>query len=217
MHGEDTLNTIFGNSHWCFDLHSARNDLLMHHRIAEAFDSGKFVIVPDNTQQSRSCTDIGQICAKPQEYKLQIIDPTWNQLDERIQLDIDITWRDLDGKRLRFISGYRPKIQYVYFHYCLQLLRRVWQYKGLSTIVLDEELDKNLWKLPGSFLPKNMLLTFVKELGPGYENLLQGSNKRIGHSEDPFMLLNVCAWQIFGWQCRSLSSDSDEGISLENM
>lgn len=115
-YGEDTtsMKTIFGSSYWRYDLYSAQNGLLMHRRIAKAFGSGKFVIVPDsNTKPPGVCVRLYRICGKPQEYKLHIIDPTWNQLDERIQLDIDITWRDSDGKRLIFRSGYRPKLQYI--------------------------------------------------------------------------------------------------------
>jgi hypothetical protein len=35
MHGDDAINTIFGNYLWCSDLYSARNSLLIHHRITE--------------------------------------------------------------------------------------------------------------------------------------------------------------------------------------
>lgn len=140
---------------------------------------------------------------------IRIHDPTWCQLDEDIHFNIKITWRELDGKRLEFRTGFRPEAQYFFFHYCVQLLHRSWQYDGLSTTVLEEEVDKNLWNLPGSFLPRNMLLAFMEELGSSYESLLQGTRHSIYQFEDPYVLLNVCVRHIFGWQCRPILSDSD--------
>lgn len=210
MHGQDTMNSIFREPFWRSGLYAASNGLIMHYRIAEAFDSGKFVIIPDNKNKSAIQEASRWVWPMPQEYKIQIIDPTWNQLDEEILIDTGITWRRLDGKRLMFRSKYRPKAEYLYFHYCLQLVRRAWQYKGLSTNVLEEDLDKNLWDLPRSLLPRGMLLALVEELGPDYASLLQYYGSGKGQVKSSPLLLDVYARQVIGWQCKWISSDSDE-------
>ena len=210
MHGQDVMNSVFQKPFWRSGLCAASNGLVIHYHIAEAFDSGKFVIVPDNEKRPAIPATIRRGLGTPQECKIQIIDPMWNQLDEEILTDTGITWRKLDGKRLKFRAMLRPKAQYLYFHYCLQLLRRAWQYKGLSTNVLEEDLNKNLWDLPRSLLPRDMLLALVEELGSEYVSLLQCSKGKTDRTQSSPLLLDVYARQVIGWQCKWISSDSDE-------
>lgn len=91
MHGQEAMNIIFGRSPLCSKLYSARNGLLIHYRIAEAFDMGKFVIVPDMRKRPRVDGAICSGCERRQEYMMRILDPTWCQLDEDIHFNIKIT------------------------------------------------------------------------------------------------------------------------------
>lgn len=211
MYGKDTMNIVFDQSYQCSDLYSARNGFLVHYRIAEAFDSGKFVIVPDTKELPRVQRIWRAGFCKPRQYSIHIVDPKWSRLDDEIQIGTKTTWRELDGRRLKFRTKFRPKVQYLYFNYCFQLLNRAWQYRGLSTDVLDVELKKNLWISPGPFLPRNMLLALVEELGSKYSALLKGSKDSPGQIQNRYILLEVCALQISGWQCKSIESESESG------
>lgn len=38
-----------------------------------------------------------------------------------------MTWRELDDHLLKFKSSQWPAARYLYFHYCLQVLRHAWK------------------------------------------------------------------------------------------
>ena len=50
-------------------------------------------------------------------------------------------WNDLDGQELLFKSDARPRAQYLYYHYCVAMLRRAWQ-QGKHGNILHDELGR---------------------------------------------------------------------------
>jgi hypothetical protein len=81
----------------------------------------------------------------------------------------------LDGAKVEFRNNYRPRARYLYFHFCVQILRLTWGYRRKDAEILKKELGRVFWGTPGRYLPKNMLQAFVNELGPECEALLEGA------------------------------------------
>lgn len=131
------------------------------------------------------------------EYRLKIIDPTWERLDKTISSGYQKTWREVDGKRLEFRTSFRPAARYLYFHYCVQVLRRAWAHNtgGGPLPTLKDEAGKPFWRTPGRYLPKNMLLGLLEALGHEYNDLLKGASWNPAGGDEN-LLLEVASSQI---------------------
>ena len=171
--------------------------------------------------------------SEPKEYKLKILDLTADLADELCIIDPsgkkqgEKTWRDMDGSVLKFRSSCRPRARYLYWHYCLQVLRYTWREHSRKSkfgpggeVILKQEIAKKqlFWGTPGRYLPKNMLLAFVQELGHEFEYLLKGAGDDAEGTVDvQDVLLGVAANQIKrgslkdieGWQ-EDVGYDGDE-------
>lgn len=63
---------------------------------------------------------------------------------------------DLDNRPLKFLTDFRPRARYIYFHYCIQVLRRAWQHSNPgqeASGILQAERAKLYWGTPGRYLP----------------------------------------------------------------
>ncbi|KKA18479.1 hypothetical protein T310_7576 [Rasamsonia emersonii CBS 393.64] len=126
MHGQDTMDAVF-RARKSPELFSPRNGLLISSCIEEFFDSGNLVLVPDLPDRP-SVTDIrGWIKREPREYKIRIIDLKWNKLGKPIHPWVEMKWSDLQDRRVEFLTPFRPRERYMYFHYCIQILQYIWQ------------------------------------------------------------------------------------------
>ena len=214
MHGQDMMNAIFGKKKNP-ELFSPRNGLLISDRIEEIFDIGFLVIVPllpDNPTK----TELAKwLTREPREYMTRIIDPSSKLMDQLINLSSGLKFKDLDKRPLKFRSNFRPAARYLYFHYCLQVLRRAWkQQMEQSKLILGNEVGKLYWGTPGRYLPRNMLLTFVEELGHEYGELLGGASWSTG---EDLTLLAAASRQVkrrsplnFGTESNSDSEDEED-------
>lgn len=86
----------------------------------------------------------------------------------------DRVWNELDGQEIMFRSDFRPRAQYLYFQYCVVMLRRSW-HNEKPTVALKDQVGKHWWGTPGPYMRRNMVLAFVEEIGHEYEALLEGS------------------------------------------
>jgi hypothetical protein len=148
------------------ELFSTRNGLLMHRNIELYFDAGVFIIIPDvpslKTQQIREWLT-GDI----RNFKIRIIDSTFVHLDRPISGDSDLKWIDLNDRKLEFLSPHRPAARYLYFHYCLQILRRSWKAGAgeKAAVILSKEFGNAVWATPGRYVGRRMLRLFAETLG----------------------------------------------------
>jgi len=197
MHGQSTMDAIFGKGG---DIFSAQNGILISKEVEHHFDSGKMALVPNIGENTGLFEILGWLnSSQPREFKVKILDWDWDQLDMEVDSETHIHWRDLDGRPLVFKSDFRPAARYLYFHYCVQVLRRSWQLskkvdtKDLAAATLRNEDGKFCWGTPGRYIPKNMLLALVEELGHQYEPLLAGASSSTSSESDT--LLEVAANQ----------------------
>jgi hypothetical protein len=196
MNGQDTMDAIFGKKRPP-ELFSPRNGLLLCKRLERYFDAGKFVIVPDVEFQGNGVVSAVKnwLEAEPREYHVRVIDPDWEKIGETVyRQSPNLTYGQLHSRRLKFISDFRPAARYLYFHYCVQVLRMCWQHssRGKSSqaaAILQAERGKPFWGTAGRYLPRNMLLALVEEMGDEYTFIMDGATG--SRADDDKLLLGL--------------------------
>ncbi|KAJ5945369.1 hypothetical protein N7516_005537 [Penicillium verrucosum] len=139
MNGQDTMDAISGKTR-PEEPFSPRNGLLICRKLERYFDAGKFVIVPDipNVQENAWVSTIkGWLSREPREYRVRLIDPDWEVKDQRISRWGELTYGQLENRKLRFRFRFRPAARYLYFHYCVQMLPLVEEMGHEYSFVLD--------------------------------------------------------------------------------
>jgi hypothetical protein len=209
MHGQDAMDAIFGPTK-SPELFSPCNGLLINTAVEKYFDSGKVVIVPD-LADCPTLNDIKTwVMGEVREYKVRIIDQGWNRLHKRVHPTLNTTWADLHNKRLKFLTSFRPRARYLYFHYCIQVLRYIWRQNPEDAVVaLKDESGKPFWATPGRYINKTMLKAFVEELGhDDYQHLLHGASRQ--KWGDASLLLDVASKQIAKTREGTTADDIDD-------
>lgn len=165
------------------DLFEPANGILWSKKAEELFTAGLLTIVPDipDTPTKKQMQDWQQ--SSPKEYKIRILDLEAPLAQIRI-LRTEVRGRDLDGRRLQFMTAFRPKARYLYFAYCEAMLRQA--YNRDHEVIMGGEVRKKFWGSPGSYMKKNMLLAFVEELGHDHEYLMSGAmEQEPGEIDEP--------------------------------
>ncbi|MCJ1261435.1 hypothetical protein MMC22_001299 [Lobaria immixta] len=178
------------------ELFSRHKGILMSNAGERRFDKGTLLLFPEYSRiphEPRSKIGI----TGNQKYQTRVLEPD-----------------ELDGQPVTFKSSFWPRARYLYFQYCLTILRRSWV-KDQPSVTLRDELGRLYWGTPGRFMRKNMLVAFVGELGYDYEVLLDGA---IGEADEPAAMKTALAaandqFKIFTKGKDALSSwggESDE-------
>ena len=216
-HGQATMDAIFGPTD---ELFSPLNGLLLSNAVEKVFDQGFLAIVPLLSK----CPSQEEIVAwnklEVKEYMIRILDFQHPKIDYVIHPQKgELTWRQLDGSNIEFRNNFRPRARYLYFNYCLQVMRLSWKHQRNNTAVLKQELGKGYWGTPGRYLPKHMLLAFVEELGHEYD-LMQGAIEEEGgvdsaeiDNEDSETLLEAALDQIKTSAKKNNDFDDDDNNS----
>lgn len=184
MHGKAAMDAIFGENS-SKDLFAPANGLLMSSHIEPHFDAGRLVIVPDVEDSSSVGQILSWLFSKPREFKVRVLDTSDVFCGKSISRHRTLTFGDLDNRKLKFRSSFRPAARYLYFHYCVQLLRSAWQQNNQGKAseaakILEIETGKPLWATPGRYLPISMLRALVEELGHEYKPIMAGAKREIG-------------------------------------
>ncbi|KAJ9298211.1 hypothetical protein DTO271G3_3816 [Paecilomyces variotii] len=209
MHGQDTMDAIFGTTD-APELFSPKNGLMISTCVEEYFDSGKIVLVPDIPERASVIDIRGWIKRDPRQYKIRILDPNWKKFDKPIHPWIEPKWSALQDRRLVFKTQFRPRARYVYFHYCVQVLRHIWQQETPDTTgVLNDEEGKPFWATPSKYMSKDMLRAFVEELGHEYEGLIDSGPSLSWDRGDPNLLLELASNQVTAGGNTSSENDED--------
>ncbi|OJJ44490.1 hypothetical protein ASPZODRAFT_168752 [Penicilliopsis zonata CBS 506.65] len=193
-HGQSTMDSIFGKMRPP-QLFSSKNGLLIHSEIEQVLDAGVLVIVPDLPEKPTSAMLCSWTDSEVREFRVRIIDSQWDRLDEGIFGISGLKWRDLDNRKVQFRGTFRPAARFLYFHYCLQVLRRAWRAgPGQKAVFsLTDELGKPFWGTPGRYIAGNMLKAFCEELGHDCDGLMIGASRRRGRRS---ALLDAATAQI---------------------
>ncbi len=197
MHGQDVMNSVFGSME-SPELFSPLNGMIISTYVEDKFDRGFMAIVPRLPDHPTVAQMSLWNNSKPKQYKICILNFADADIDNFIGSTSDQTWRDLHDSPVKFKNDFRPRARYLYFHYCMQILRRAWGADNKSGQRIKNEFGKGYWGTIGPYLPKSMLLAFVEELGHEYKDLLVGSvdDKTTTSQEDRDLLLAVASNQV---------------------
>ena len=173
--GEVTMQAIFGRSDSGYsELFKAENGILWSQEAEQRFEAGLFVVVPDVPDQPTEQQLDTWEASDPKEYKMSVLNSTHDRMKEPV-VGRDMTWAALDNERLQFKTSFRPRARYLYFAYCMAMLRHSLGGKHLE--VSRNEVRRRFWGTPGKYMLERMLLAFVEEMGHEYKHLLDGAIK----------------------------------------
>ena len=118
---------------------------------------------------------------------------------------------------------------YLYFHFCLNMLRFAWRYKKRTNQVLESEPKKYLWGTDDRYMKKSTLQDFTKETGKGssdwkrrpvktWLNFSSGNGKELEkfHREDQILVQAISSRTVSRFTQKNLdpseleSSDGGE-------
>ena len=180
LHGQKLMNELFGMYEGQEnEMFAPYNGLLMIAEAEERFRKGLFVIVPSVKDVSPKEIKKWQT-SEPKNYKIRVVDHKAYLMTRSPAGWLEKRWNDLDGRELEFRSDHRPSPQYLYFHYCVTMLRRSWYHADHET-VLQDRLGKNFWDVPGRFLRRQQLLALAEEIGN--DGLLEGAGNEADHKD----------------------------------
>ncbi|MCJ1351811.1 MAG: hypothetical protein MMC33_001795 [Icmadophila ericetorum] len=149
---------------------------------------------------------------------MRIVDHDFPDYNNDIEPGSSRKWRDLDNSNVEFRTGFRPRARYLYFHYCVQIPRKVWKEQKIGNR-LKNEFGRWYWGIPGRYVPKKMIFGLLEEFGHKWEDLTEsamedeqeeekGDSTRHGVEDDePNMLLTVISNQI---KAGVLGTDPDD-------
>jgi len=203
----DLATALFGSSNIDSpsSLFSSFNGLLLPDYMGARFDSGIMAIVPDISSPTYPSEIALWKDTTPREYKLKIF--AQNRETEQtggLMQDINsftnarrpVPLRDIDGSKVGFpVSSRegRPRECYLFFHYCVQILRQAW--KGLP--VVDGESPGSDWGAVGKYFDREQMRAVIDELGGEYEGLMGCAGDGVGDGGgDRYMLLEALAEQV---------------------
>ncbi len=171
--GQDAMTKIFGQEAE-HEMFSINNGLLMSTLAKNSMDKGLFVIVPYANDESE--TDVREWhLSHPKRYKIRVLDKNHKEMLEVIPGSNPKTiWAQLDGRELKFLSDHRPRARYLYYAYCVAMLRRA-HHQGEHEHILMDHLGRKFWGTPGPYLRRAYLLAFVEEIGA--DDLMDGAEE----------------------------------------
>lgn len=223
MHGQEVMEAIFGPTA-SEELFSPCNGMIVSIDVEDILDKGFMVIVPRISDDPSAAEVSLWNFSNPKEYKIRIIDRDCKTYNQLISPNSPQKWKDLDGTSVEFLNDFRPRARYIYFHYCVQMLRHAWR-EPRPGESLKKQLGKVFWGTPGKYIPRNMLMAFVEEMGHEYDQLLGGAmDDGAIHvtEEDSEILLMAATDQIKaaaarrdGEESESEDDDDDEAYKTE--
>ena len=155
---------------------SAKNGILMSTLAEIRMDKVLFVIVPFVNDMLAAEVDAWHKSAL-KRYQMRVLDKDHLHMHGEISgSDPKMEWADLDGHELQFRSEHRLRAQYLYYSYCVSLLRRSHHHQGKHKEILKDHLGSKFLGAPGAYLRRPYLLAFAEEIGS--QGILDGAEER---------------------------------------
>ena len=189
--GQDAMIAIFGEEA-TGELFSARNGLLLSTSAANYLDNGAIALVPaiDNESSSEQIEEWNAASVK--EYKIRILRPREKGMDELCAYSSDLTWKELENQPVTFRSEYRPRARYLYYAYCVALLRLAYNVEK-KPVALKTSLGKKYWGSTGRYLKGSMIRGFVDAVGHEFDELIEDLLSDDEDEPDPTILASANA------------------------
>lgn len=151
------------------ELNGMQNRIILSKYAKTRLDDGDIVLVPDVSDAASQEEMDAWSRSDPKEYKIRVANSEAHHMNVFYPGGEDLrrTWNSLDGRKVNFSSAHRPHARYLYWQYCVTMLRHSWKNKGTQA--------KIFWGVPGSYIKKRMLLAFAEQLGHDYEALMENA------------------------------------------
>ncbi|KUJ13680.1 uncharacterized protein LY89DRAFT_736685 [Mollisia scopiformis] len=175
-HGQQAMDAIFGPMEHP-ELNSPRNGMLVSTVFENVWDEGFLAIVPAISDEPSPEEVEAWEKSEPKEYKIRILNLEHKLAGKEIEPTLSgdtKKWRELHGEELTFRTEFRPRARYLYFHYCLQILRFSWwevneKSNQLAGRAIRGEMNKKFWGTKGRYVPEYMIRAFIEEIGQDWE------------------------------------------------
>lgn len=146
------------------EIFSPANGLMLRDYIEKKFDQHLLVIVPIEPEVELQVPSDGydsMACGSIQRWKICVVDDDTKK-KQIPTIGAGLAFADLDGRELNFVTQFRPRARYLYYHYVIALLRaRRHRRKGW----LLQQSQDIAWPNPGKYIRKTMLRTLIASVG----------------------------------------------------
>ena len=170
--GQDAMTAIFGEDA-TDELFSAKNGMLLSSRAEEKFDNGGIALVSRASNLANAAEIKAWNEAPVKEYKIRTMRSTPDML-KKCDVQSSYTWMQLDNQPVTFKGSFRPRTRYLYYAYCVALLRQAYN-GGTRLEALTDSLGQKYWGTVGPYLKKSMIRGFIETVGHGYDGLMDGA------------------------------------------
>ncbi|RDW67415.1 uncharacterized protein DSM5745_09281 [Aspergillus mulundensis] len=197
----DVMDRIFDKGRHT-ELYTPKNGLFVSHVIEKAFDAGKIAIMPNLPNNPSMAAFLAWVCRESLEYKVKIMDPTWEKLDQPVTRRMDKTWRQLDGQRLQFRSSFRPAWRYLDWHFCVQILRSIWACRDIEGefIRVPKRPRKRYWGVSTRCPGGKGIQSVFDDLSEGCQDLIAKARIR------PYCGSTILALEV---ACRQITTGTE--------
>ena len=198
------------------ELNGIQNRLMLSEYAKTRLDDGDIVLVPDVSDAASQEETDAWSRSDPKEYKIRVTNTDADKTNfyHPGGEDLKRTWNQLDGRKVNFSSAHRPQARYLFWQYCVTLLRHSWKNKGIQA--------QKFWGTQGSYIKKRMLLAFAEQIGHDYEApmkhaIVETEEDDVPESDPSAVLLasaQIC--QSHSKYSEDSDDDSDEGEESED-
>ena len=189
--GQNAMAEIFGEEA-TGELFSARNGLLLSTSAERYLDSGAIAFVPAIGDEPSSEQTEAWNAASVKEYKIRVLRPKDKGMDELCAYSSNLTWKELENQPVTFQGEYRPRARYLYYAYCVALLRLAYSVEK-KPVALKTSLGMKNWGATASYLRKSMVRGFVNAVGHDFDELMEDSLSDDEDEPDPTILASANA------------------------
>ena len=215
--GQTTMDELFGREdEERPEMFEIENGLIMCSHAESRIANGFMALVPDVPDNASNVIVREWRNSAVKQYKIRVICPDHRNMKMFLPIygpsqeskEVAKTWVDLDGQRVKFRSDHRPRARYLYWQFCVSLLRAAWSSEHRKYNAVTEQLGKQFWGSGGSWIRRKYLLGFAEYIGHAveWERLMEEAQPAVNeedNSPDPGGVV-VAAKQI---------SDAKEGKS----
>jgi hypothetical protein len=112
---------------------TTQNGLLLHAAVEEAIDDSAITVMADIPLDPTKAQVKLFHKSNPKNYRWRVVNPDSVSLNELVaeegyqNIEKEIRVRDLDGKLLCFRNDNRPRARYLYWIFCVAMLRLAWK------------------------------------------------------------------------------------------
>lgn len=141
--GQDAMTAIFGEDA-IDELFSAKNGMLLSKRAKKNFNSGAIALVPRVSSLTNAAEIKAWNEAPVKEYKIRVM-RSGPEMNKKCDAQPSYTWMQLDNQPVTFKGSFRPRTRYLYYAYCVAVLRQAYNGQSRSEAPKDS-LGQMYWE-----------------------------------------------------------------------